>query len=142
MLLRERIALYCANHMKHKIIFCGQNAQFQYVKASGTCEYMASGLYKLNINNNIIRSSSQSLIKCSRGSRKHCMSISCLSILTTFASHCIIQIFIFLSLVGDLYNPLSSCVCKILFTSYLFPDSCMFLRTLFPATCNLHTSLD
>jgi hypothetical protein len=36
MLFRETVAVYCENHTEHTDTLCGQNAQFYYVKASGT----------------------------------------------------------------------------------------------------------
>jgi hypothetical protein len=36
MLFREIFAVYCENHMEHTYALCGQNAEFQYVKAGGT----------------------------------------------------------------------------------------------------------
>jgi hypothetical protein len=35
MLFRETVALYCENYTEHINSLCGQNAQFQYVKAGG-----------------------------------------------------------------------------------------------------------
>jgi hypothetical protein len=37
MLLRETVSFYCENHTKHKI--CGQNAEFQCVRAGGVLVY-------------------------------------------------------------------------------------------------------
>jgi hypothetical protein len=39
MLFREIIAVYCENHTEHTNALCGQNAEFYYVKASGTYNY-------------------------------------------------------------------------------------------------------
>jgi hypothetical protein len=36
MLFGETVAVYCENHTEHTNTLCGQNAEFQYVKASGT----------------------------------------------------------------------------------------------------------
>jgi hypothetical protein len=36
MLIRETIAVYCENHMKHTNTLRGQNAEFKYVTAGGT----------------------------------------------------------------------------------------------------------
>jgi hypothetical protein len=36
MLFRETVAVYCENHTEHANTLCGQNAEFWYVKASGT----------------------------------------------------------------------------------------------------------
>jgi hypothetical protein len=36
MLFGERVAVYCENHTEHTDTLCGQNAEFWYVKASGT----------------------------------------------------------------------------------------------------------
>jgi hypothetical protein len=36
MLFRETIAVYCENHTKHTNTLCRQNAEFWYVKSSGT----------------------------------------------------------------------------------------------------------
>jgi hypothetical protein len=44
MLFRERIAVDCKNHMKDTNTVCGQNAEFWYVKAGGTCR--TTGLLK------------------------------------------------------------------------------------------------
>jgi hypothetical protein len=35
MLYRERVAVYCGNHMEHTSTLCGQNAGFWYVKTGG-----------------------------------------------------------------------------------------------------------
>jgi hypothetical protein len=36
MLFRETVALYSENHTEHTNTLCGQNAEFQFVKAGGT----------------------------------------------------------------------------------------------------------
>jgi hypothetical protein len=36
MLFRKTGAVYCENHKKHPHTLCGQNAEFYYVKISGT----------------------------------------------------------------------------------------------------------
>jgi hypothetical protein len=36
MLFRETVAVYCENHMEHTDTLCGQNAEFECVKAGGT----------------------------------------------------------------------------------------------------------
>jgi hypothetical protein len=36
MLFRETVAVYCENHTEHTNTLCGQNVEFQYVKAGGT----------------------------------------------------------------------------------------------------------
>jgi hypothetical protein len=36
MLFRETVAVYCENHTEHTNTFCGDNAEFYFVKASGT----------------------------------------------------------------------------------------------------------
>jgi hypothetical protein len=36
MLFGETMAVYCENSVKHTNTLCGQNAEFQYVKAGGT----------------------------------------------------------------------------------------------------------
>jgi hypothetical protein len=36
MLFMETVAVYCENHMEHIDTLCGQNAEFQCVKAGGT----------------------------------------------------------------------------------------------------------
>jgi hypothetical protein len=36
MLFADTIAVYCENHMERTNTLCGQNAEFQYVKACGT----------------------------------------------------------------------------------------------------------
>jgi hypothetical protein len=36
MLFRETVAVYCENHTEHTNTLCGQNAEFWYVKATGT----------------------------------------------------------------------------------------------------------
>jgi hypothetical protein len=35
MLFGETVAVYCENHMEHTDTLCGQNAEFQCVKAGG-----------------------------------------------------------------------------------------------------------
>jgi hypothetical protein len=35
MLYGETVAVCCENHMEHKNILCGQNAEFWYVKTGG-----------------------------------------------------------------------------------------------------------
>jgi hypothetical protein len=35
MLFRERVDVYCENHMEHTNTLSGQNAEFLYVKAGG-----------------------------------------------------------------------------------------------------------
>jgi hypothetical protein len=35
MLFRETVAVYCENHTEHINTFCGQKAEFWYVKAGG-----------------------------------------------------------------------------------------------------------
>jgi hypothetical protein len=37
MLFGETVAVYCENHTEQTDTLCGQNAEFWYVKASGTC---------------------------------------------------------------------------------------------------------
>jgi hypothetical protein len=37
MLFGETVAVYCENHMEHADTLCGQNVEFQCVKARGTC---------------------------------------------------------------------------------------------------------
>jgi hypothetical protein len=36
MLFKETVAVYCENHTEHKNTLCGQNAEFECVKANGT----------------------------------------------------------------------------------------------------------
>jgi hypothetical protein len=36
MLFEETVAVYCENHTEHTVTLCGQNAEFQCVKADGT----------------------------------------------------------------------------------------------------------
>jgi hypothetical protein len=36
MLFRETVAVYCENHTEHTNTLCGQNVEFEYVKAGGT----------------------------------------------------------------------------------------------------------
>jgi hypothetical protein len=36
MLFRETVAVHCENHTEHTDTFCGQTAEFWYVKAGGT----------------------------------------------------------------------------------------------------------
>jgi hypothetical protein len=36
MLFGETVAVYCENHTEHTATLCGQNAEFQCVKACGT----------------------------------------------------------------------------------------------------------
>jgi hypothetical protein len=40
MLFRETVAVYCENHTEHINTLRGQNAEFFYVKAGGTYEYL------------------------------------------------------------------------------------------------------
>jgi hypothetical protein len=35
MLLGETVAVYCENHTEHTNTFCGQTAEFWYIKADG-----------------------------------------------------------------------------------------------------------
>jgi hypothetical protein len=47
MLYKETTTIYCENHLKHTNTFCGQNAEFYYVKAGGT--YGTTGLKGLRV---------------------------------------------------------------------------------------------
>jgi hypothetical protein len=37
MLFEETVAAYCETHVEHTYMLCGQNSEFQYIKAGGLC---------------------------------------------------------------------------------------------------------
>jgi hypothetical protein len=46
MLFRETVAVYCENRTEHTNAFCGQNAEFWYVKRGGTYDYVNHWTFK------------------------------------------------------------------------------------------------
>jgi hypothetical protein len=62
MLFRETVAVYCENRTEHTNTLRGQNAEFWYVKASGT--YASSNHWASNVNGEGVPDQSLTTAEC------------------------------------------------------------------------------